>query len=332
MKAERANEILSAIRDIKVAVYGDFCLDAYWELDPQGSEVSVETGLPAQAVSQHRYSPGGASNIVANLAALQPAAVRAIGAVGADIYGRELLRQLQALDVDTACLVTQPEDFDTLTFCKPHLDGSEQNRFDFGFFNKRTAQTDQKLLDGLREAMATADAVIINQQVPGSLDNDAFIDGINAMLAEFPDRIVLLDSRHYGQRFNNVFRKTNACEAAQLNGIDAAPDAVFTAADAERFAKGLHAQSQKPVFITLGSRGMLVCDASGIHEVPGLELPGQLDPVGAGDTTLSALACCLAAGLDPVEAAQLANCAAAVTVQKLFRTGTASPNEILSLL
>ncbi len=68
MKTERVSEILNKIKNVTVAVCGDFCLDAYWLLDPRGGEVSVETGLKTLAVNKHYYSLGGASNIVANLA------------------------------------------------------------------------------------------------------------------------------------------------------------------------------------------------------------------------------------------------------------------------
>jgi phosphoglycolate phosphatase-like HAD superfamily hydrolase len=53
--------------------------------------------------------------------------------------------------------------------------------------------------------------------------------------------------------------------------------------------------------------------------------------VGAGDTVISALTLCLAAGIDPVEAAEMANFAAGVTVQKLYTTGTASAEEVLEV-
>ena len=53
--------------------------------------------------------------------------------------------------------------------------------------------------------------------------------------------------------------------------------------------------------------------------------------MGAGDTIISAAALCMGAGLGVYEAAQFANLAAAVTVQKRFQTGTASGNEILEL-
>ena len=66
-------------------------------------------------------------------------------------------------------------------------------------------------------------------------------------------------------------------------------------------------------------------------EIPGIQLLKKLDPVGAGDTVTSALALCLGARVPPAEAAEFANFAAAVTVQKLFQTGTAGGEEILAV-
>ena len=93
----------------------------------------------------------------------------------------------------------------------------------------------------------------------------------------------------------------------------------------------LFEKSKKPVFITRGSRGILAVDSIGLHEAPGIQLLRKLDTVGAGDTVISALALCLGAGIEPAQAAEFANFAAAVTVQKIFQTGTASGEEILNV-
>lgn len=85
MKHNKIKEILNKINNIKVAVYGDFCLDIYWYMDTGGSEISVETGLKAEAVSRQFYSPGGAGNVAANIVALQPKALKVIGVIGDDI-------------------------------------------------------------------------------------------------------------------------------------------------------------------------------------------------------------------------------------------------------
>ena len=331
MKIERAEQILKKIKEVKIAVYGDFCIDAYWMLDPRGSEKSVETNLPAQAVAGHYYKLGGAANVATNLAALKPAGIKAIGVIGDDIFGRELMRQLAQLSVDTTSMIVQKENFDTITFGKRYLHDNEQRRIDFGFFNKRSLKADDILLQNLRKALENCDVVVFNQQVPASITNDEFIVEANKLFAEFNDKIVLLDSRHFGDRFSNVYRKTNDIEAARLNGAEAMADDIITLADAGKYAENLYNKSKKPVFITRGSRGILTFDDKGLHEVPAIQLLKKLDTVGAGDTTISALAIALAGGAKPAEAAEFANLAAAVTVQKLFQTGTASAEEIIEL-
>ena len=331
MNQQRIREILAKIENVTVAVYGDFCLDAYWMLDPRGSEVSEETGLHARAVARHYYSLGGASNVVANLAALKPKAIQVIGVVGNDIFGRELRRQFNELGVDTTHLVIQHENFDTVTFGKPYLEDVEEPRIDFGFFNRRSLATDQSLLNGIRHALHASDALIVNQQVPGSIANESFIDQANLLFAEFGDKVVLLDSRHYGEKFKHICRKTNDREAARLNGVQVGRDEPVPAEDMKKYAANLYRQFNRPVFLTRGPRGILAADGEGIHEVPGIQLLKKLDPVGAGDTVTSALALCLGAGVLPAEAAEFANFAAAVTVQKLFQTGTANGEEILAV-
>jgi rfaE bifunctional protein kinase chain/domain len=330
MPARRAREISEAISHVRVGVYGDFCLDAYWMLDPRGGEVSAETGLPAQAVGRQACSLGGAANVVANVAALGPSAVRAIGVVGDDVFGRELLRQLGSLCVDTSGMVVQARGFDTVTYGKRYVGDREEPRIDFGFFNARTPETDAALLAHLRRALDECDVVILNQQIPGSL-SDAFIDGVNRLTAAGPHAVVVCDSRHHGDRFRRVVRKTNDAEALRLGGRAAERGAAPSLEELERFAAAVSAETGKPVFVTRGARGILTADGPSLFVSPGLQLLGRIDTVGAGDTVTSAVALCLGAGVPPAEAAAFANLAAAVTVQKIFQTGTASPGELLAI-
>ncbi|MBN2376001.1 MAG: HAD family hydrolase [Sedimentisphaerales bacterium] len=331
MKIVRVKEILEKIKTVKVGVYGDFCIDAYWILNTQGGEISVETGLKAQAVGKHYYRLGGASNLVANLAALEPAQIRVIGVIGEDIFGRELLRQFKELGVDFSGLVVQEEDFDTYTFGKRYLRDEEQSRIDFGFFNQRTEQTDDTLLKSMEQALEQCDVLIFNQQVPGSITNRRFIERANGLFEKYKDKIVLCDSRHYGDKLKNIYRKTNDIEAAKLNGVEVDNDDVITLGDIKSYAAGFYTQFNKPAFVTRGARGIIAADGEGVREVPGLQIIKKIDSVGAGDTTTSALALSLAAGVSAGEAAAFANFAAAVTVQKLFQTGTASGEEILQV-
>ena len=151
MITETIEGLLKKIKEIKIVVYGDFCLDAYWMMDPRKSEVSVETGFQAESIARHSYSLGGASNVVANLAALQPFQIKLFGVLGDDIYGREMTGQLDKLGVDTSGLVLQQDDFSTYVFCKRILEGEEQPRYDFGTYNLRSKETDDLILQNLKK-------------------------------------------------------------------------------------------------------------------------------------------------------------------------------------
>lgn len=331
MDQHRVKEIIEKIKNSKIAVYGDFCLDAYWIMDMRGSEVSIETGKKAEAVGKHYYSPGGAGNIVANLSTLKPKKIQAIGVIGDDIYGRELTSLMTGLNADTSKLVIQKEKFNTYTYLKKYNNDVEDPRNDFGVYNERTKETDDKILQHIREALGEYDALIFNQQVTGSLNNESFIDGVNEVFEEFSDKIIVVDSRHYNGKFKNVYRKTNDIETAELCGISVNPSEVVSSKKLIEYGTKLFNESNKPVIITCGSRGMISIDESGSHEIPGLQLTSKLDIVGAGDTGISALTLCLAAGIKPQEAATFANFASAITVQKLYTTGTANAEELLEI-
>mgnify|MGYP001612085676 CR=1 FL=1 len=58
MKAELLQEIIERINSVKIAVVGDFCLDAYWFVDESKSEISIETCHATRPVRQQKYSLG----------------------------------------------------------------------------------------------------------------------------------------------------------------------------------------------------------------------------------------------------------------------------------
>lgn len=322
-------DILNGIRDARIAVYGDFCLDVYWDMDPLGSEISVETGLQAEAVKKQRYSPGGAGNIVANLVALSPKAIKAIGVIGSDVFGGELKKQLLGLGADVEGIVAQAKGFDTYTYIKRMHGDTEAPRIDFGLGNSRSVETDALLLQHLRIALETSDVLVFNQQVVGSIANSRFIDEVNTLFASRPNKIVILDSRHYNAQFQHVYRKANDVETAVLNGIEASPSDSLPLAEIKTHGLEVFKKFERPLFVTCGSRGVITIDADGIQEIPAVQIGGKIDSVGAGDTFLSALSLSLATGTPHAKAAAFANLAAAVTIQKLHTTGTATGSEIL---
>ncbi len=91
MKSRLLHEVVDRIKNVKIAIIGDFCLDAYWFVDESGSEISIETGKRTQPVRQQKYSLGGAGNVAANLAAMKVKEIRAFGVIGNDPFGAEMV-------------------------------------------------------------------------------------------------------------------------------------------------------------------------------------------------------------------------------------------------
>jgi rfaE bifunctional protein kinase chain/domain len=327
----RLTELFHHIARITVGVIGDFCMDAYWDLDAYEPEISVETGKPTHAVTKQRYFLGGAGNVISNVVALGVRKAFAFGVRADDLFGREMIRQMDALKVDSTGLVRQPSEWDTPAYAKPYLGEEEQNRIDFGRLNKISQESADHLINALDASLSRLDALIINQQLPQSIYTSELIVTLNRLVEQFPARVVLLDSRNRSLEFHHTLYKVNAVEAARLFGKKATDNEDVPLKELQHYASQLFRRFERPVFITRSSLGILLFDGNEYSEIPAVKMQGATDTVGAGDTTLAAIACALAAGSSYAEAATLATYAAAVTVQKLRQTGTANPSEILEI-
>ena len=318
--AEVVASVLARLPELRVAVVGDFCLDAYWELDSSWTETSVETGLAVRRVRAQRYQLGGAGNVVANLCALGVGAVRAIGSLGDDSFGQVVRGLLADLGVDTEALRCRAE-MGTPVYIKPLRDGVEENRIDLSGNCDATEGERSTLIADLVEAANWANVVLINQQLPDSAD-DGVIAAVNLIATTPGGPVVVVDSREAAHLFDQVTLKCNHHEAARLCAALG-----FTAASDEERVLALSQHTGRPVFLTRGVNGIMTGSNLTICDIPGIEVTGQLDPVGAGDTVLAAIGAALAAGATPSQSAIFANLAAAVAVTKLHTTGTVTPVE-----
>jgi bifunctional ADP-heptose synthase (sugar kinase/adenylyltransferase)/phosphoglycolate phosphatase-like HAD superfamily hydrolase len=330
MKQTELKKLLSDIRRARVAVIGDFCLDAYWVEDPALSEVSIETGLATRAVASQRYSLGGAGNVIANLAALGVGGLKAFGVVGGDPFAGEMLTIMAGLGVDTGGMLTQKDGWSTAVYVKPHEAGMERNRIDFGNANRLDPGVGEALAAAFSASLGSLDLVIVNQQLLHGIHTPDTRASIAALIAAAGIPFIC-DSRAFSDSFPGALRKVNDREALRLCGVDWKAEDPVPLSILEPAVHDLAGRWGTSLFITRGGRGILVCDRGSLHEVPGLEILGRIDTVGAGDSALAGIAAALAVGRDPVTAATLGNLAAGVTVQKLFITGTASPEEVMAI-
>jgi bifunctional ADP-heptose synthase (sugar kinase/adenylyltransferase)/phosphoglycolate phosphatase-like HAD superfamily hydrolase len=324
-------KLLSRFPDLHIGIVGDFCLDAYFCVDMSASETSLETGLATQPVSVQRYSLGGAGNVAANLKSMGVGAVRCFGVTGDDPFGWQMRRIMGEAGILDSQLLVQRGDWDTHVFTKVLIREEEQPRLDFGNFNRLEIQTAKSLLSELRRWLPQLDILVVNQQALRGIHSDSFRRRLIDLLEEHPGCLSVVDSRRYSSEFAPCIRKINEREAAVLCGKECSLEDTVSLEQAREYGTTLYRRWGKPLFMTRGERGCMVFEAEGCHEVPGLMLLSRTDTVGAGDSFLAGSAAALAAGRNLREAAEFAALVAGVTVQKLFVTGTASPDEILAM-
>ncbi|MEM7348514.1 MAG: PfkB family carbohydrate kinase, partial [Chloroflexota bacterium] len=289
-----------------------------------------------------RNSPGAAGNVVSNLRALE-LDVSVLGVVGQDGLGFDLQKALLNYGANVSNLLEDPNRF-TPTYTKPmrqvnqtrQQPDQELNRFDLKNRAPLPALYETKIIERLKKLVPTVDGVIIADQVQ-ERNCGVITDNIRATLAQlsiaYPDKIFIADSRTRIAEFEHLIIKPNLDEA--LHAIATiAPDqdqTILTEATlvrAKRYGQLLFQKQNIPVFITLGSEGILGITEEGDFHIPGIPVKAPIDIVGAGDTVMAALASALCAGATYKEAATLGNIAASLTIQQLGTTGTVSQQQL----
>ncbi|UCF97272.1 MAG: HAD family hydrolase [Spirochaetaceae bacterium] len=323
--------ILRAFPELHLGIIGDFCLDTYLVVDMSASEISVETGLSTQPVKEQRYSLGGAGNVAANLRAMGVGTIRTFGVIGNDPFGSQMRRIMDEAGILHSELLVQERNWDTHVFTKVLIGEEEQPRLDFGNFNSLQAPTADKLLANLERWIPELDFIIVNQQVFRGIHSDSFRKQLIGLLEKYSDMLSIVDSRSFSNEFKSCIRKINEVEAANLCGKKYDYEEEISLEKACEYGTKLYRRWRKPLFMTRGDRGCLVFESADCYEVPGLLLRSRTDSVGAGDSFLAGAAAALAVTKNLRDSAEFANLVAGVTVQKLFITGTATPEEILSL-
>ncbi len=331
MDTTKLKTIIEQTSNVKIAVIGDFCLDAYWFIDESKSEISVETGNTTQPIRQQKYSLGGAGNVTNNLAAMGVGDVRAFGVIGDDPFAAAMVALMQKAGIKTNNLLTQQNNWSTHVYAKPYILDVEQNRIDFGNFNKLSNAVANQLIQNLKNEIPEVDVVIINEQVISGIHTNYFKKKLVDLIQQFPDKIFIVDSRNYSDFYDGAYRKMNDTEAANLAGIEKDPSDMVLYSEVKMAAEVLFEKFKKPLFITRGARGSMIINKNGITDIFGLLIISKIDSVGAGDSYLAGAAATLAAGHSMELAAEIGTFVAGVTVQKLFQTGTASPEEILQI-
>jgi len=327
IKSDRVKQLLQLFPRQRIAVVGDLMLDRY--IYGAVSRISPEAPVPVVHVNREKSMPGGASNVVWNVLALGGQAAQC-GLLGRDGAGRELREILVRGGVQTEGLLDLPALHTTV---KTRIVAERQQvvRVDWEEPHRLDALTLDAFCRRVAVEVKKSTGVILEDYGKGVLRQEV----VDAALAAartggLPSG---LDPKDFTLRLAGLTLATpNRREAFAAAGVAETPPAPDPLRDAELLrVGGLLQQKWTPrlLIITLGPQGMLLLGAdSAPHHIP-TRAREVYDVSGAGDTVIATCLLALAAGAEPVEAAELANYAAGVVVGKAG-TATCSPVELLA--
>jgi rfaE bifunctional protein kinase chain/domain len=331
LSKERLDEILSRLPECTVGVVGDLGLDAYWYADMTRSFLSRETPLFARPVVREAYSPGAGANVADNLKALGVGRVAVFSVLGDDWRGATLQQEMSLRGIVVEPLIISSQR-STTTFIKPILMGydsqQEDARIDFENTDPLAPELEDALVERVTRQVTDLDALLVADQLDlNGVITERVREALNELAEQHADKVFVVDSRQRIGMFRHMCLKPNWVEAAAAVFPDRDPRAI-PRDELVQIGHTLGERTGRPTFVTLSENGVIVFADAEHRHIPIPPVRPPLDPVGAGDSFISALAATLAAGGTPWEAGAMANLAAGVTVEKLNETGTASPAEV----
>lgn len=320
------NRLFSTLVEKKIAVIGDFALDFYFNLQTNTQEFSVETGKEVFHANTPRSFLGGAGNVCKNLAVLG-AKASAFGLIGQDLFGREMLHQMNLLHINHQNLAISIER-GTPVYSKPMVGHDEFNRFDFGTtqpINK--AQKEAFLFQTILQ-LSSFDGVILNEQFLHPLLAKEDVLQLQEALSD-SNTFAVADFRSLGSVATDVILKINLKEFSQVTQVPEAE--LMTLEQIKKPLEGLLKNRNKGVLLTLGELGILYADEHEMVYEKALPVSGPIDTVGAGDMVVAAFTAARLSGATASQACQFANLCAHLSIHKIGETGSASPEEIYLL-
>ncbi|MBI1361895.1 MAG: D-glycero-beta-D-manno-heptose-7-phosphate kinase [Alphaproteobacteria bacterium] len=302
-----------------VLVIGDVMIDHY--VSGQVSRVSDEAPVPIIRVEDERWTPGGAANVAANIAALGGRAALA-GVAGEDPAAETLFRLLGNLrDGIEPHLVAET---DRPTTIKTRYMGGQHQivRVDRERQAAIGAASEDALIATVSRLASQYKAVAISDYAKGVLTDRVLKATIAAAKAARCATLVDPKRTDWSAYKGAALITPNRKELMAATGLPCATDE-----DCARAAAAAIRTTGAAILLTRSEKGMSLYreDAEPAH------LPAKarevFDVSGAGDTVAAAVALALAAGLAIEEAMAIANLAAGIVVGKRG-TATASQGEL----
>ena len=294
--------------DLSVWVVGDRMIDEY--VSGAVERISPEAPVPVVRAQGSEPRLGGAANVARQIATLG-ARVSVAGICGEDAAAEQLLRLCAGAGIDTRAVLRLPGRHTTRKL-RVVSHSQQLLRLDWEDVQPCTAEVSAQLLTQLA-ASDPPDAIILSDYAKGVLTPET-IAGIRGARGAVP---LVVDPKHRDfARYRGATTVTpnlHELEVAAGCSLDVADLAGIAAA-----ARTLMASAGlESMVVTLGNHGMLVVPAAGAETAVPAMRHDVYDVTGAGDTAIAVLTLALAARAPLMQAAQLANAAAGVSVTQV---------------
>ncbi len=317
---QKLKDILTKIQSKKILVVGDLMLDHYIIGDVD--RISPEAPVQVVKVDKEKFGPGGAANVAQNIKALG-AEPFIIGTVGDDQSGnqlRQIFRDNNISDEGIFSNSLRPTTQKTRVIAR----NQQLVRIDFEKDDEIDGEVFHEIEKYAQKIIPLIDGIILQDYNKGLLTKDLI--HLFTSLAQTHDKFIGVDpkAKNFFEYKNITFFKPNKNEAEKNLQYEIKSDE-----DLKIVAQKLMDKlSCKYVVITLGSKGMFICDDQNQSwQIPTFSQE-VYDVSGAGDTVISTLMLAITANCDIKTASIIANHAAGVVCGKVG-AATASPKEIL---
>ncbi|MCI2058100.1 MAG: ribokinase [Oscillibacter sp.] len=261
-------------------------------------------------------APGGKGANQAVQAARLGADVSMAGAVGEDLFGRELLASLEKSGVDTdrvAIRTDAPTAVGNILLEAVPGEAVRNRIIVVPGANHTLTAADTAFL---KEEIGRYDMMILQLEIPMEVNEAAARYAFDAGVP------VMLNPAPYAALSPELLRcvtylSPNEHEAAGLTGLPLRTgERGRLLSDTRAAAEKLRLAGAENVLITLGENGAVLCGADGFAHEPCVAVPAVADPTAAGDSFVGAFCTGLCAGLPRRQALQFAAAAAALTVSR----------------
>ncbi|MBQ7586833.1 MAG: bifunctional heptose 7-phosphate kinase/heptose 1-phosphate adenyltransferase [Lachnospiraceae bacterium] len=291
-----------------ILVIGDVMLDIYYT--GEVNRISPEAPVPVFKKLNERCVLGGASNVVANLAAAgQKASVLAM--IGKDRDGDRIRELFKEIGVNNSLLATWNRP--TITKTRFLAENNQQVlRLDIEDNQPITNDEATSLLQQLNSVIDQFDLILISDYIKGLLTYE-FTQGIINIAREHGKKVLVDVKDARFEKYKGAWLlKPNKKELHDLTKMPVSTDDELISA-----ARYLLQKSEcSYILTTCGSKGMVLVGPDIVYH---LDTVGKsvYDVTGAGDTTIAYLTAALASGINIQDAMNIANHAAGIQVGKV---------------